>query len=64
VFGITTYKIKWFKIKLAKVEDNITVVEEPKAIIILSFVKSSFCSPVNFEEGISSEVFPLKMRKE
>jgi hypothetical protein len=46
------------------VEDNITVVEEQTNIIVPSFVKSSFCSPINFEEGISSEAFPLKIRKE
>jgi hypothetical protein len=46
------------------VEENITVAVEQKDIFALSFLKTSFCSPINFEEGISAEAFPVKMRKE
>jgi hypothetical protein len=46
------------------VDENVTVAEEQTNIFILSFLKTSFCSPINFEEGISAEAFPVKMRKE
>jgi hypothetical protein len=46
------------------VEGNVTVAEEQTDISVFSFLKTSFCSPINFEEGISSEAFPFKIRKE
>jgi len=55
--------MKRFKQRLARVEENVTVAEEQRDIFVLSFIKTSFCSPIKFE-GISSGVFPVKMRKE
>jgi len=39
VLGLTTYKIKRFKQKLAKVEENVTVAEEETDIFVLNFLK-------------------------
>jgi hypothetical protein len=64
VLGLITYKIKRFKQKLANVEENVTLAEEQTDVFVFSFLKTSFCSPINFEEGISSEAFPVKMSKE